>query len=95
MLDGSFCAHLKSSIMPKITSTDFDCALIPGGQKQLTKPEVFFQITPRLLMASSEIFMNIGNSSSAVHLVMMDQFKIVDEGRKNIIACAFGLGIDQ
>ena len=45
------------------------------------------------LLASFEIYVNYGNSSSATIMAVMDRLRTMEGGRKEVVACAFGPGI--
>ena len=74
-------------------AADFDWALHPGGSSIITGVEQAMNLTPDHLRASYEIYMKYGNSSSATIISVMDQLRKMGEGRKHVIACAFGPGI--
>lgn len=75
------------------TAADFDWALHPGGSTIITGVEQAMNLTPEHLRASYEIYVNYGNSSSATVISVMDKLRNMGEGRKNVVACAFGPGI--
>lgn len=75
------------------TAADFDWALHPGGSTIITGVEKAMNLTPEHLRASYEIYMNYGNSSSATIMAVMDRLRNLDEGKENVVACAFGPGI--
>ena len=78
--------------------TDFDWALHPGGSLILTGVQSAMGIEEHHLRASYEIYMEHGNSSSATIMSVMDRLrqpKHEETGRENIIALAFGPGINQ
>jgi type III polyketide synthase len=78
---------------PLPTAADFDWALHPGGSSIITGVEQSMNLTPEHLRASYEVYMNYGNSSSATILSVMDKLRQMENGRKEVVACAFGPGI--
>ena len=72
--------------------TDFDWALHPGGSTIITGVQSAMKLTEMHLRASYEIYMNYGNSSSATIISVLNKIRET-EGRKDVIACAFGPGI--
>lgn len=75
------------------SAADFDWALHPGGSTILTGVEQAMKVTPEHLRASYEVYMNYGNSSSATIMSVMNKLRGMDDGKENVIACAFGPGI--
>ena len=76
-----------------LTAVDFDWALHPGGSTIITGVEKVMGIPSELLRASYDIYINYGNSSSATIISVMNRLREMGEGKKNVIACAFGPGI--
>ena len=75
------------------SAAEFDWALHPGGSAILTGVEQAMKLTPEHLRASYEVYMNYGNSSSATIMSVMNKLRETDDGKENVIACAFGPGI--
>jgi type III polyketide synthase len=75
------------------TAADFDWALHPGGSTIITGVEQAMNLTTDHLLASYEIYVKYGNSSSATIMAVMDRLRQLGERRENVVACAFGPGI--
>ncbi len=86
--------ELKDPLMAESTPSDFDWALHPGGITVLKKAYDILQLSEECLRASYEIYTKYGNSSSATILSVMDRLRHIGGGRRNVIACAFGPGIN-
>ncbi|KAJ3558938.1 hypothetical protein NM688_g638 [Phlebia brevispora] len=94
---------LFNSLLPRVPSLncgsaapepqDFDWALHPGGAKVITGVQKLLSLTPHHLRASYDIYKNHGNSSSAAVLSVLNRLREMDEGRDNVVACAFGPGV--
>lgn len=78
---------------PFPTAADFDWALHPGGSTIITGVEQSMNLTPAHLQASYEVYMNYGNSSSATIISVLSKLRQMENGRNEVIACAFGPGI--
>lgn len=50
-------------------------------------------LTEQHLQASYEIYTKYGNSSSATIISVLSRLRQLEQGRKHVIACAFGPGI--
>ncbi|KAL9104332.1 MAG: hypothetical protein Q9163_000723 [Psora crenata] len=74
-------------------ATDFDWALHPGGSTIITGVQKAMNLNEEQLLASFEIYVNYGNSSSATIMAVMDKLRSMGEGKKEAVACAFGPGI--
>ena len=75
------------------TATDFDWALHPGGSSIITGVQQAMNLTEEHLLASYEIYVKRGNSSSATIMSVMNQMRNHEKGREHVVACAFGPGI--
>ncbi|KAL9131405.1 MAG: hypothetical protein Q9217_000673 [Psora testacea] len=84
--------ELASSSSPP-PATDFDWALHPGGSTIITGVQKAMNLKEEHLLASFEIYVNYGNSSSATIMAVMDKLRRMGEGRRKVVACAFGPGI--
>lgn len=76
---------------------DFDWALHPGGSLILTGVQSAMGIGEHQLRASYEIYMEHGNSSSATIMSVLDRLRQPrheEGGKENVVACAFGPGIN-
>lgn len=73
--------------------SDFDWALHPGGLTVITGVQETMNLTPDLLRASYDVYVNHGNSSSATVISVMDQLRRMGPGKEDVVACAFGPGI--
>ena len=80
-----------SSLLPQ----DFDWALHPGGSTIITGVQKTMGITEDHLRASYDIYMNYGNSSSATIMSVLRRLTEMGDGRRNVLACAFGPGISM
>lgn len=78
---------------PLPAAADFDWALHPGGSTIITGVEQSMNLTPEHLRASYEVYMNYGNSSSATIISVMNKLRQLENGQKEVVACAFGPGI--
>ena len=85
--------HKNPNNKPFPSPSDFDWALHPGGSTIITGVEQSMNLTPAHLQASYEIYMNYGNSSSATIISVLSRLRQMENGRKEVIACAFGPGI--
>ena len=76
-----------------LSAIDFDWALHPGGSTIIAGVEKAMGLDSEHLRASYEIYMNYGNSSSATIMSVLNRLRELGEGRRNVMACAFGPGI--
>ena len=89
--------HLSPDGRPA-SATDFDWALHPGGSLIITGVQSAMCLEEHHLRASYEIYMEHGNSSSATIISVMDRLRHprhAKVGKENVIACAFGPGINM
>ena len=80
------------------SAADFDWALHPGGSLIITGVQAAMNLEEHHLRASYEIYMEHGNSSSATIMSVMDRLRQprhTEVGKENVIACAFGPGINM
>ena len=85
--------HLREMTSP----SDFDWALHPGGSLILSRIQESLRLEEHHLRASYEVYVEHGNSSSATIISVLDRLRQPQHeatGRKDIIACAFGPGIN-
>ena len=81
-----------------LSATDFDWALHPGGSLIITGVQSAMCLEEHHLRASYEIYMEHGNSSSATIISVMDRLRQprhAKVGKDNVVACAFGPGINM
>lgn len=103
MVDPSFTDLVKS--IPQLykdggmpSASDFDWALHPGGSLIITGVQEAMGLDEHHLRASYETYMEHGNSSSATIMSVMDRLRQprhVEVGKEDVIACAFGPGINM
>ncbi|EEP80607.1 predicted protein [Uncinocarpus reesii 1704] len=72
----------------------FDWALHPGGISIVDAVRQSLELDEDHLRASYDIYTNNGNSSSTTVLNVMDRLPQMGNGRKDVIACAMGPGIN-
>nr|KMM64727.1 valerophenone synthase [Coccidioides posadasii RMSCC 3488] len=72
----------------------FDWALHPGGISIVDAVRQSLQLDHEHLRASYDIYTNNGNSSSTTVLNVIDRLPQMGDGRKDVIACAMGPGIN-
>ena len=77
----------------KVSATDFDWALHPGGSTVISGVEQAMGLTPEHLRASYEVYMNHGNSSSATIFSVLSQLLKGGDGNEHVVGVAFGPGI--
>ena len=75
-------------------STDFDWALHPGGSTILSGVQQAMGLSEEQLMASYHTYVEHGNSSSATIMSVMDRMRRSESKKEDVIACAFGPGIN-
>ncbi|KAI9805692.1 MAG: hypothetical protein M1833_005185 [Piccolia ochrophora] len=83
----------KAKYIGSKTARDYDWALHPGGLTIITGIEAEMGLTSAHLRASYDVYVNHGNSSSATIFSVINRLREMSEGRKEVVACAFGPGI--
>lgn len=72
---------------------DFDWALHPGGSTIVTGVQQALNLSDEALMAAMLVYIHCGNSSSATIMSVMDKLRRQEDGKEDVVACAFGPGI--